>query len=135
MFAEIAHELAQQPSLIATLEQTVALAVDSVPGCDLAGISWLRRDQGIETPAATDAVVAQCDAAQYEFSEGPCIEAAWEGELYVVDDMSSEQRWPKFAAKATELGIGSMLACQLAAPKTVVGALNLYAWQPGAFDD
>jgi transcriptional regulator with GAF, ATPase, and Fis domain len=135
MFAEIAHDLAEQPTLMATLEQTVNLAVDSVPGCDFAGVSWLRRDQGIETPASTDPIVAECDAAQYELNEGPCVESAWEGELYVVDDMGMEQRWPKFAAKAAELGIGSMLACQLAAPQGVVGALNLYARDASSFDE
>ena len=134
MFASIAHDLAEQPTLIETLEQTVTLAVDAVPGCDIAGVSWLRRDQGIETPASTDPVVAECDAAQYEYSEGPCVEAAWEGDFYVIDDMRAETRWPKFAARAAELGVGSMLACQLAAPQEVVGALNLYSWKPGAFD-
>jgi len=135
MFADIAHDLAQQPTLAETLEQTVTSAVDSVPGCDYAGVSWLRRDMGIETPAATDPIVAECDAAQYDLGEGPCVEATWEGEQYVVEDMRFEQRWPKFAARAAELGIGSMLACQLAAPQGVVGALNLYARETKAFDE
>ena len=116
MFADIAHDLAAQPTLIATLEETVRLAVDCVPGCDYAGVSWLRSGQRIETPAWTDELVVRCDAAQYECNEGPCVDAAWEGEMYVVPDMSTETRWPHFAARARALGVGSMLACQLAAP-------------------
>jgi GAF domain-containing protein len=134
MFAEIAHELAAQPTLDATLDQVVALAVTAVPGADFAGVSWLHRDQTIETPACTDPVVALCDAAQYEFGEGPCVEAAWDGEFYVVDDLVADARWPKFAARAVELGMRRMLACQLSAPQKTIGALNLYAREPDAFD-
>jgi GAF domain-containing protein len=134
MFADIAHELAAAPTLDATLEHVVALAVTAVPGADMAGISWLHHDQTIETPACSDPLVVQCDAAQYEFGEGPCVDAAWDGEFYVVDDMTTERRWPKFAARAAELGIKSMLACQLSAPQKTVGALNLYALEPRAFD-
>jgi GAF domain-containing protein len=134
MFAQIAHELAAQPTLEDTLEQVVALAVTAVPGADYAGVSWLHKDQTLETPAATDPIVELCDAAQYEFGEGPCVESAWEGDMYVADDLDSEKRWPKFAARAVELGVRSMLACQLAAPQRTIGALNLYATAPAAFD-
>jgi GAF domain-containing protein len=135
MFADIAHGLAAQPTLDDVLDQVVALAVTAVPGCDFAGVSWLGRDQTIETPACTDPIVAQCDAAQYEFGEGPCVDAAWDGETYVVDDLRTDERWPKFALRAVDLGMRSMLACQLSAPQRTVGALNLYSTTPAAFDD
>jgi GAF domain-containing protein len=135
MFADIAHGLAAAPSLDDTLDRVVELAVTAVPGCEYAGVSWLRHDQVIETPACSDPIVAECDAAQYEYGEGPCVEAAWEGEFYVVDDLFTDPRWPKFAARAVQLGMRSMLACQLSAPQRTVGALNLYATTPAAFDE
>jgi GAF domain-containing protein len=134
-FAEIAQELAAQGSVAATLEGTVRFAVDVVPGCEYAGISWLQAGKEIETPAWTDEIVRMCDEAQYKLNEGPCVEAAWEGDTCHVDDMRTETRWPNFAARAAELGIRSMLACQLASPKKTVGALNLYASTPNAFED
>lgn len=134
-FAGIAHELASARDLDATLDQVCRLAVTSVPGVDFAGVSWLHSDRTIETPAATDPVVIECDQAQYDAGEGPCVEAAWEGELVVVDDFGTETRWPKFVARSSELGMGSLLACRLAAPQDVIGALNLYARAPHAFDD
>ena len=134
MLADIAHDLAAQPTLDDTLDQVVALAVTAVPGADYAGVSWLHKDQSLETPACTDPIVQLCDAAQYEYAEGPCVESAWEGDAYVVSDLATDSRWPKFAARAVELGMHSMLACQLAAPQRTVGALNLYARNANAFD-
>jgi GAF domain-containing protein len=136
LFAQVAQDLSAQPDLDQTLEQVVHLAVACVPGCDFAGVSWLHRDNRIETPACSDPVVAQCDEAQYQFGEGPCVEAAWEDEAdhYVVDDLETDPRWPKFAARAVELGMRSMLACRLSSPQRSIGALNLYAAEPHSFD-
>jgi len=135
LFADIAQELAAQRSVAGTLDETVRFAVDVVPGCDYAGVSWLAPGKEIETPACTDEIVSLCDAAQYTLNEGPCVEAVWDDETFQIDDMHSETRWPKFAARAAELGVGSMLACQLASPRKAVGALNLYARETNAFDD
>jgi len=49
--------------------------------------------------------------------------------------MTTEQRWPQFAARAAALGAGSMLALQLYVEGDNLGALNLYAATPCAFDD
>ncbi len=53
---------------------TVA-AVETVSGCDHAGITIVRRHGGVSTPAATDEVPEAVDAIQYEAGEGPCLEA------------------------------------------------------------
>lgn len=135
LFADMAQELAVQGTLGDTLDETVKLAVGSIPGCELASVSWLEAGREIETQAATDEVVAACDAAQYTFGEGPCVQAVWEGDTYRIDDMTSETRWPRFVARAAELGMRSMLACRLSSPKRTIGALNLYARVPDAFGD
>jgi GAF domain-containing protein len=49
--------------------------------------------------------------------------------------MAREQRWPRFARRAAGLGVGSLLAVPLTTPRGTIGALNLYAARPGAFDD
>jgi GAF domain-containing protein len=135
VFATIARELSTQASVADTLERTVLLAVDVVPGAEYAGVSWLMPDTELETPACTDPVVTQCDAAQYAYNEGPCVQAVWDGDIYQVDDLASDGRWPRFARAATDLGMRSMLACQLSSPKRTIGALNLYSGRVGAFDD
>jgi hypothetical protein len=53
------------------------------------------------------------DRAQYETGEGPCVDAARRHETVRCDDMRAEARWPRFARRAAELGVLSMLSFQL----------------------
>ncbi len=52
-----------------------------------------------------------------------------------VSDTASEDRWPEFAKRAAQLGVGSMLSFQLYVVGDNLGALNLYNREPDAFDD
>ncbi|GAA2108953.1 GAF and ANTAR domain-containing protein [Microlunatus panaciterrae] len=133
-FATISRELLAEPEEDLTLERIVKLAVEAVPGCDFCGIS-LRRGQGkVETPASTASVVDESDALQYEFNEGPCLDAIWEGDTYVVQDLRTDPRWPRWAPKAAALGFGSILSVRVVATADTRGGLNLYAARPHAFD-
>lgn len=133
-FAETATALAAHPTLDRTLSEVVALAVATVPGADAAGVTIVR-DKAVETPAATDDVVLACDAAQYATGDGPCLRAMWHDRTVRVDEMRTDGRWPRFAARAASLGVRSMLACQLSGRPGTLSALNLYAYEPSAFDD
>lgn len=52
-----------------------------------------------------------------------------------IEDMAAESRWPRFTKIATARGIGSLLSFQLFVHSENLGALNLYADQPGIFDE
>ncbi|GAB2686399.1 GAF and ANTAR domain-containing protein [Thalassiella azotivora] len=133
-FARLAQEMSSAREVEHTLEQVVRLAARTVDGCDAAGVS-LRVGQGaVETPACTDPVVARADSAQYELDEGPCLDAIREHTAYVAQDLTVDRRWPRWAPRAVELGLGSMLTVRLAAPEGTIGALNLYARSADAFD-
>ena len=134
-FAEIAQELEKQPSLEATVDEAVRQAVELMPGCDYAGVSWLQEGQPIETLASTDEIAALLDKAQFELGEGPAVESLWDGETCWIEDMQAETRWPRFTVRAAELGVRSMLSCQLVSPRQTSAALNLYARQTAALDE
>ena len=72
---------------------------------------------------------------QYELNEGPCLDAIWEESTRLIDDMATDQQWPRFAARASALGVGSLLAAQLDTGRGSIGALNLYAVSPHSFDE
>jgi hypothetical protein len=63
------------------------------------------------------------------------LDAVYEQQTVRVEDMAQEQRWPRFAAAAHEAGAGAMLSLQLYVEGDNLGALNLYAREPGSFDD
>jgi GAF domain-containing protein len=133
--ADVAQTLAAEAPLEETLARVVALAVATIPGCDYAGISSIRPGKGIDSPAATDDIVLKCDAAQYDLNEGPCLDAIWQEPTRLIDDMATDGQWPRFAARASGLGVGSLLAAQLDTGRGSIGALNLYAVNPHSFTE
>ncbi|HEX8080253.1 MAG TPA: GAF domain-containing protein [Jatrophihabitans sp.] len=132
--SQLAAVLAGQQSAQEVLDQAVQAASHAVPGAEQASISLVDKDGGLRTPSSTGELATECDLAQYRLGEGPCLQALWEGQVLRIDDMSAETRWPAWTVQAQALGAGSLLACQLATPRGVLGALNLYSSQPHAFD-
>jgi hypothetical protein len=126
-----------RPSAERTLQSIVELAACTVAGASAAGVTVLRGDGGIETPAYTDERVRRLDLAQSRYREGPCLAAVGEDRPVVItiDDMAEERRWPRFAAAAERIGVGSMIACSLPLEHGGTAALNLHASRPSAFDD
>lgn len=118
------------------LELVTALAKEAVPGTDGAGVSSLDERGERVTAAATDPLVSCADRLRYELGEGPCL-AAWERRILVrVDDLTHEDRWPRWAAEAHRAtGMRAVLSAPLVAGDNNLGTLKLYSHQPSAFGD
>ncbi len=135
VFAEVARSLLAQDDVQHTLQRIVELAVETIEGCDHAGISFLKGGKG-STPAASDEVPHRVDAIQYETNEGPCLDAIRKHEIFRTGDLGKETRWPEFSSRARrETGVTSMLCFRLFVAGDTLGALNLYSKAPDAFDD
>lgn len=133
--AEMAAALAAETPTDLTLQRALECAIDVVPGCEQAGVSLRLTGARLTTPASVGPLASACDELQEKLREGPCITSLVEQTTVRVDDIASgEQEWPRFAAAAADLGLRSLLACQLATPRDRLGALNLYSTRPGAFD-
>ncbi|MEU6064958.1 MULTISPECIES: GAF and ANTAR domain-containing protein [Streptomyces] len=136
--ASMARDLLAQESVTATLERITGSATELVDGCDAAGILVLH-DRAVETLAPTHQLVTDSDQLQQQLGEGPCFDAARssQGErVFRIADLTGEhQRWPSYAPKARELGIGSVMGFLLFTDHEDLGALNLYSPKPGAFTD
>ena len=132
-FAEMARALLAEEDVQATLQKICDLAVETIDGCDHAGISFLK-GRKVETPAASDDVPRMVDAIQYEVGEGPCLDAIREHEVFQTGDLGRESRWPQFASRAQrETGITSMLSFRLFVEGDTLGALNLHSKAADAF--
>ena len=125
--------LAGEDSLESMLERVAVIATDTVPGCDLASITILKRGTPT-TPVFTDKVALDLDETQYETGDGPCLSAMRHRGMEEVV-IGSDDRWPSFAAAAGKLGVRSVLSVPLGDSETVLGALNLYSRSSAGYDD
>jgi ANTAR domain/GAF domain len=117
-----------------TTQQIAELAVEVVSGCDYGGISLVRNGQ-IKTMGATDRLVEELDAIQYEVGEGPCLSSIKEQASFHIDDMCADETWPEFSARACREGMGGLLSFVLKVSLDSLGALNLYSRRPNSFTE
>jgi GAF domain-containing protein len=130
-FAQTARILFSAGGVHATLGQVVALAVETIEGCDYAGL-FIVEDNAVVAPVLSDPIVAVIDALQHQTGEGPCLDAIAQRAMVYGDEINSDERWPKFGPQAAAHGIRSVLALPLTTNGTN-GAVNLYATFPVAF--
>lgn len=134
--AAAARALSYERDVQHTLGASVGLATELIAGCDEAGVSLVHRRRVIETPAATSDLVETGDKLQYEFQEGPCLDAIWDQETVYSHDLAAEYRWPTWGPRVVEeLGVRSMLCFRLFTTADTLGALNLYSRRAGAFTE
>jgi transcriptional regulator with GAF, ATPase, and Fis domain len=133
--SDLARVLQDEEGVDETLQAIVDAAVGTVPGAQYAALSVVEHRRVVNTRAGTAELVFQVDKAQYQTGQGPCLDAAYEQRTVRLSDMTAEERWPQFTARAAELGVGSMLSLQLFVQQDNLGALNLYSVEKDAFDD
>jgi len=110
-------------------------AAKFVPGGQYVGITVVHKE-AIETVGATHDYVAALDAIQQEHREGPCLPAAWDNHVVLIDDLATETRWPHYRdAAMARTPIRSILSFRVFGDSKSTGALNFYAEQPHVFDD
>ena len=133
--AAAARSLEAEPDPQATMEMAVQLSVKTIDGCDAAGISLIEGRSRLTTPAYSADMVLACDLLQYELDEGPCLDATWDEQVVHSSDLLYDARWPAWAPRvARDHDARSMLCLRLFTEARTIGALNLYANLPGAFD-
>lgn len=129
---ELASLLVEDASLQELLEQILALTSRSIEVATAVSVTVVGDDGQPTTAAATSDAARQLDATQYEFDEGPCVDALRRGTTNHLSDLTEPGRWPRFRERADELGFGSVLAEPLHAGSAVVGALNVFARESNA---
>ncbi len=131
---DLARALQAEDDEEAILAHLVKSAIDLVPGADEASISVVTGRKTVRSHAPSGDLPKEVDALQAVTGQGPCLDAVFEHRTVHVPDMASEDRWPRFASGAAKLGAASMLSFQLFVAGDNLGALNLYARSPNAFD-
>jgi GAF domain-containing protein len=135
--AELVQQLYSRPdtdsdTVIAELAEHAAA---EIPGAQYAGVTVTRNAKHIDTPAATHKWPILLDEIQQRHREGPCLTAAWEEMTIHVADLETDDRFPNYRRDALEqTPIRSIMAFQMFIAGETMGALNVYAEQPNAFD-
>ncbi len=130
--SQTTRQRANASDVAATLREITSRVLAAVAAADYASIAWAG-GRWLTGRAPTDPAVATLDALQAALGQGPCLDALREQRIVTVPDMGDQTRWPLFAARAAELGIGSMVSLPLSMRQESLGVLNLYATRPHAF--
>ncbi|MCF6734648.1 GAF and ANTAR domain-containing protein [Blastococcus sp. KM273129] len=132
--ADAARDLQERSGPQEVMDEIVALAVRMVPGAEESSISMTRKAH-VYSAAATGDLPRSFDRLQGETGQGPCVDALLRERTVRVDDLAGDARWPYLAARATDLGVRSLLCFQLFVHGDNLGALNLMSGRGAAFGD
>jgi GAF domain-containing protein len=121
-------------TLAETLSRVADLTVEAVPPADLVGLTILVEGRN-RTAVFTDEAAPEIDDAQYDFGEGPCLEAFADVRVTTIESTREPGKWPEFRKMAARHGVLSTLSLPLVVDHGAIGALNLYSRRERAFDD
>lgn len=110
--------------------------VASVPGAQYAGITVVNASGAVSSFATTHKWLQMLDDIQEQEREGPCLSAAWQSNVIRVEDLGTDQRWPRYSRAVLErTPIRSVVAIRMYFEGKSLAALNFLAERPHAFDD
>jgi hypothetical protein len=135
IFVEVADTLVDEFDLIEFLhllaDRTVGLA-----GASAVGLLLADQRGSLEFMAGSDENVKLLELFQLQNQEGPCLDAFRTCRPVINADLrTAGGRWPRFAPRATAAGFRSVHAFPLRLRSEVIGALNLFGADVGAFDE
>jgi GAF domain-containing protein len=134
VFARMSGLLLSEETVSTAVRLVTSLAQDCIPGTVGAGVTLIDEWGGRSTSAASDPVVERADSIQYELDEGPCLSAWGQRMLVRIDEVEADPRWPRWCRAVQPLGLRSAMSAPLVAGDRPLGAIKVYARQPGAFD-
>ena len=131
-FATFATDLAADRDLDRTADLIVSRVHEVVPDATHAALT-LRSRRGFTTLAATSPVAREAERLQVSRGSGPAVDPSSHAEFVRSGDLPRESRWPGWSKAVAERGLRSVLCFRLAAEDGPIGALTLYADEPGRF--
>ena len=139
-FAKLTRKLLDATTVADALRQIVVMAHEVLPSADVVSVTLRGPNGDFYTPVETDPIASELDQLQYDFDEGPCVDAAREPGPAVgrCDDLATGSRWPKFGPATVERGYNAVLSTALlpdARPPRLSGALNVYSREVNGFHD
>ena len=121
---------------VARIAEIARYAAAELPGADYANVMVTSGHCDIDTPASTHPWAERIDAIQRRHREGPCLSSTGQHHTVHVRDLAQETRWPNFRAEALDsTPVRSIMGFPLFVNGKSMGALNVFAEHPNAFDE
>ncbi|SBT67035.1 GAF domain-containing protein [Micromonospora sediminicola] len=111
------------------LDRLVRIARDAVPGVDSCGFTALRAGEPAGV-AASDPRRGELDDLRHG-PDTPALTAVRRREMIIAAELTGEERWPAWCARADALGVHGVISAPVDVDEQVIGAINLYADSPG----
>ncbi|SFT91898.1 GAF and ANTAR domain-containing protein [Arthrobacter sp. ov118] len=115
------------------LSKLAAAAVSEVADDNVECAVTIKARRRPTTAAASSKRAVELDQMEQAIGDGPCITALRQMSPVVIDDVSSDLRWPELNRKFAEAGVYSSLGVPLEISGDASAALNFFASRPGAF--
>ncbi|WP_460433457.1 ANTAR domain-containing protein [Angustibacter speluncae] len=120
-------------SLDGLVATSVALLLQAVPGAAHTSVA-LRHDDGWTRYG--DPLATTVDQVQTELAQGPAVDVlAGEAPLAVDDLAQADTRWPRFAARARELGVHATVYAPVCVKGRAVGRVGVLGATAGALTE
>jgi GAF domain-containing protein len=100
-----------------------------------AGLMLVDDASDLRAAAATDAPGRALEELQAEIGEGPCVDALRNDHLVFVEDLSTDDRWPRLRPELPESGVRAVLGAPVHIAGTAIGSLNVYRDEPHVWSD
>lgn len=110
--------------------RAISNSIDEPVACAIT----LRRRNRSATIAGSSPNAREVNEIQHLLGSGPCLEALETNTAVLLDDVSTETRWPEYRQALAEHGIHSVLGLPLELGKDSWAALNIYSRTAGLFD-
>jgi GAF domain-containing protein len=111
----------------------VAEATRTVLEVDGAGLTLVHADGPPRWVAATDAAMELLVQVQYDFGEGPYLQAYAQDRAVVVQDLGAAPVWIRLAAVVGRLRVLAVVSVPIRLASQPVGTLDVYSTQPRAW--
>lgn len=131
--AAAARDMQDEDTSRQAMDRAVTIAAQILPGCDAAGVCVVYRGDRVDTHATSHDALREVDSLQHRWKEGPCLDALRQQDTVQSNDLSTDERWPKWGPEVARLGFSSIVSYRLFSTENTLGALNLYGKSTSAF--
>lgn len=132
-FVELVNQLVGDFDVIEMLTVLASRTVEMLDA-QAAGILLADDHEHLRVMAASSEEIRLLEVFQVQNEQGPCLECYSTGEVVEASDLTTDERWPQFAAVSVDAGFLAVCAIPLRLGDRVLGGMGLFMDHPTQID-